>query len=161
MQVILLAFIVYRGYLGRHSNFQVRSCTTNWSYTFIQARNVQKIHFMIYKNVVSLCHFGRIVSIFWTYCVCSVDFDARLRFLVHRLLFQLHGSLFHVFVCSRVKCKIDDVHRTKNNVQMIRWRKKNNSKWYIGALLVLPANYGVIGVIKISLPSFLLRRCAN
>ena len=44
---------------------------------------------------------------------------------------------------------------------MIRWRKKNNSKWYIGALLVLPANYGVIGVIKISLPSFLLRRCAN
>ena len=113
MQVILLAFIVYRGYLGRHSNFQVRSCTTNWSYTFIQARNVQKIHFMIYKNVVSLCHFGRIVSIFWTYCVCSVDFDARLRFLVHQLLFQLHGSLFHVFVCSRVKCKINDVHRTR------------------------------------------------
>jgi len=161
VQVILLAFTVYHGYLGRHSSFQVRSCTRNWSYTFIQARNVQKIYFMIYENVVSLCHFGRIVSIFWTYCVCSVDFDARLRFLVHRLLFQLHGSLFHVFVCSRVKCKINDVHRTNNNVQMIRWRKKNNSKWYIVALLVLPANYGVIGVIKISLPSFLLRRCAN
>jgi len=128
----LLAFIVYRGYLGRHSNFQVRSCTTNWSYTFIQARNVQKIYFMIYKNVVSLCHFGRIVSIFWTYCVCSVDFDARLRFLVHRLLFQLHGSLFHVFVCSRVKCKINDVHRTKNNVQMIRWRKKTIRSGILG-----------------------------
>ena len=109
MQVILLAFIVYRGYLGRHSNFQVRSCTTNWSYTFIQARNVQKIYFMIYENVVSLCHFGRIVSIFWTYCVCSVDFDARLRFLVHQLLFQLHGSLFHVFVCSRVSEIFDDI----------------------------------------------------
>jgi len=28
--------------------------------------------------------------------------------------------------------------------------KKNNLKWYLGALLVLSVNYGVIGVIKIS-----------
>jgi len=42
VQVVLLVHSTFCNSKHKHSNFWVHSCTTNWSYAFIQARNVAK-----------------------------------------------------------------------------------------------------------------------
>ena len=152
-------YILYGGKegVGTRGNFwRISSLPTKIgsNHPLEMLRNQQKI---IYHDLLKC---SLIVS-FWSYCIIFLDVLSLFGWF--RYTTKISSTLtyisapwvsFHVYVFEclgyRVKCKISNVHRTKNNVQMTRWKKKNNLKWYLGALLVLSVNYGVIGVIKIS-----------